>query len=160
MPILMFPVAAVRRLVEHAKAAPRHRLTIAERREIYGDDVVEPQEREEEKGKAGLWLVKDRGIYLMSNGDPADMGRWKPGQVTPTCRVVYAKTFDPDRDEDVWHRSRDAVGGDDFVEMLPVEMVEPAITEALAGDLVLRLLVSDTEIALVDKPARAKRRMR
>ena len=45
----------------------------------------------------------------MSNGSPM--------QEPMAARVAYAKGFDPEA-EDVWEKSYQAVGGDDFVELL------------------------------------------
>ena len=60
----------------------------------------------------GLWLVKDEGIYLMKAfAQPAKSEKDMP--------IVYAESFDPYKDEDVWDRSVDAVGGDDFAQFLP-----------------------------------------
>lgn len=57
----------------------------------------------------GLWLVKDEGVYLMSNaelqGDP---------------KVVYAHGYDPHQGE-VWDKCQRAMGGDDMCEFVPVD---------------------------------------
>ncbi len=58
---------------------------------------------------AGLWLVKDDGIYLMSNG-------------TEPHAPVYASGFDPERNLGVWSSASEAVGGDDFEEFLDARM--------------------------------------
>ena len=68
-----------------------------------------PYTKETTKEK-GLWLVKDEGIYLMK----AFVGSEKE-----EMPIIYAEGFDPYKDEDVWDRSVDAVGGDDFAEFLP-----------------------------------------
>ena len=57
----------------------------------------------------GLWLVKDEGIYLMKAFAVSEKD----------MPIVYAESFDPYKDEDVWDRSVDAVGGDDFAVFLP-----------------------------------------
>lgn len=43
--------------------------------------------------------------------------------------VAYAIGFDPTRDDRmaVWDRARDAVGGDDFAEAVPLEWVDAAL---------------------------------
>jgi len=68
-----------------------------------------PYTKETTKEK-GLWLVKDEGIYLMK----AFVGSKKE-----EMPIVYAEGFDPNKDQDVWDRSVDAVGGDDFALFLP-----------------------------------------
>jgi hypothetical protein len=84
----------------------------------------------------GFWLVKDRGIYMMSNGRPRqllDAGATK-------SYVVYAKGYQPGVDEDWFDRACDAVGGDDFVQFIPLEWFAAAKS---AGKRVLTIRVSD-----------------
>ena len=96
--VLTFDYVAVKAAYENAVNASSWRAS-------YGDpDVTEP----------GLWFVKDEGIYLMSNASPFEENK------TP---VVYADTFHPKVDQDVWERSREAVGGDDFSETLSASMI-------------------------------------
>ena len=57
----------------------------------------------------GLWLVKDEGIYLMKAFATSEKD----------MPIIYAESFDPSKDNDVWDRSVSAVGGDDFAEFLP-----------------------------------------
>jgi len=82
-----------------------------------------------EKGKPHpqLVLVKDEGIYILSNGAPVQME--PEGNKRLVC---YAKGYDPTRADrmDVWDRARDAVGGDDFAEYLTLS---PAQLAAILG---------------------------
>ena len=84
----------------------------------------------------GFYFVKDEGIYVMNgyaNEDPKDN------------LVVYALGYDPHKDDDVWERSRRAVGGDDFAESIPLS--EQQLTRLLLGrHLVLE--VSETDIKI------------
>jgi Protein of unknown function (DUF3085) len=66
-----------------------------------------------QKGKPGLWLIKDEGIYLMSNGIPLLPTIPVPGCVGPTNRVVYAEGYKP---PECGH-----IGGDDFVEVISLD---------------------------------------
>jgi len=69
----------------------------------------------------GVIFVKDEGIYLMN----AYAGGKPPNELGT---VVFAESYDPNKDEDVWERSRQAVGGDDFGEFVPLpEIVLRAI---------------------------------
>ena len=69
----------------------------------------------------GVLLVKDEGIYLMN----AYAGGKPPNELGT---VVFAESYDPTKDKDVWERSRQAVGGDDFGEFVPLpEIVLRAI---------------------------------
>lgn len=134
------------------KGALGHKLTIGERLEIYGEPKgwnVQPDE--EKHGKPGLWLVKDEGIYLMSNGSPGlPREGAKPDEHGHTPQeVCYAEGFDPNKEDpgDVWDKSTEAVGGDDFVDLLPTEIVENAIK--LGGD-VMALRVTESTFELLE----------
>ena len=72
MATLKFAAPAVLELLRHALAAPKHVSP-------YGEADPGP----------GLFLVKDEGIYLMSNGKPG-----LPGGNAPN-KVVYAKVYEP-----------------------------------------------------------------
>ena len=65
-----------------------------------------------------LQLVHDRGVYIMSNGIPRDMVD------SSGSYVVYAEGCDPSKAEfDDWYeKSRDLVGGDDFVEVIKITL--------------------------------------
>lgn len=96
----MFPTAGMIRAVLHAIQAPNHEM---------GYESTETP-------RPGLLFVHDQGVYLMSNGRPRDTGGMREGSY-----VVYAEGCDPNiGDFDDWYGlSRDLVGGDDFVEVLP-----------------------------------------
>ncbi len=96
----VFPTADLLRLTLHAILAPNHRMG-------YESDAPPAP---------GLLLVHDQGVYLMSNGLPADTAAAETGQ-----HVVYADGCNPNIGSfDEWYdTSRELVGGDDFVEVLP-----------------------------------------
>lgn len=62
-----------------------------------------------------LYLVHDTGVYLMSNGNPGD---WIAEN--ESCYVAYADGCHPKIDEYYYETSRVLVGGDDFVEIIPI----------------------------------------
>ena len=62
-----------------------------------------------------LLLVHDTGVYLMSNGIPRYFD-----ESGNKSYVVYAEHCHPDNDEEYRETSRELVGGDDFVETLPI----------------------------------------
>lgn len=82
----------------------------------------------DEKTGPGLWLVHDQGVYLMSNGIPHLEDPEKP----EGSKVVQAEGCDPKKDEDWWETSRELVGGDDFVEFVPVDTMDE-LFEGLKG---------------------------
>lgn len=110
---LHFNVEAVAGLVEHCANSKLRRMTMDQRAEIYGEGLaIIPQPDEEARTPPALWFVKDDGIYLMSPGRDE----------TTRPPVAYAQGYEPDA-EDVWERSREAVGGDDFAIALPLDGV-------------------------------------
>ena len=107
MATLTFAAPSVLELLRHAVAAPKH---------------TSPYSQEDPS--PGLFLVKDEGVYLMSNGKPA-----LPGE-NAANKVVYAKGYEPLTEKrrdgsDAWgeryEKIRAAVGGDDFAEFLPAD---------------------------------------
>ena len=103
---LVFDGSAVLELLAHAKNAPKH---------------TSPYGLTPNPGP-GLMLVKDDGIYLMSNGEPNLSG-------TDTVnKVVYARGYEAlpataSTEERIarYDKVRDAAGGDDFAEFLPAK---------------------------------------
>ena len=98
MPTCVFKSDEVRRCVEHALNSTQWSMGWME----------------ELQPVPGLFLVHDQGVYVMSNGEPADMADEK------TAYVAFAEHCNPKVDEDWWDNSRELVGGDDFAEVVPV----------------------------------------
>ena len=124
---LLFDMEQVAGLARHSREAPARRMTMGQRAEIYGEDrCAVAQPGEERLAPPCLWLVKDEGIYLMSPGIHPDAETEERPARPP---VAYASGFDPTRDDRmaVWDRARDAVGGDDFAEAVPLEWVDAAL---------------------------------
>lgn len=99
---LTFNPVDVQRIVAHTLAA-------AQQSEVYGLAVDEPS----------VLLVKDEGVYLMSNGNPPDL-REHPGGGNSPIFVTYADGFGPLTGDDAHGKVADALGdGSDFAEPLP-----------------------------------------
>lgn len=114
----------LRTIVAHAAASKKHRAAYGQRRP-----------------KPALWLVHDAGVYLMSNGDPLQLD---PQKQHGTARVAqHAHGCGPDNAG--WERSRELVGGDDFVEPLDLAFFEKAIAD---GKTKLALHVSESRIRM------------
>ena len=138
---LTFRAGDVRVLLAHARAAKEHRPSY--------EDLFEPDYHKGGKVKekdgwpdsdnidptkipAGLWLVKDDGVYLMSNGSPALLREeGKPNNV-----VVYASEANPKTSEDCWGSACSIMGGDDCVITLPATMFTK-VDELADDDLIL-----------------------
>ena len=93
---------------------------------------------EGETEEQGLWLVKDRGIYLMS----------------PThCKfekVVYASGYEPtDENEDTLWDKTHAVSGDDFVEFVPLS--QDMVSNVLDGGSIT-IELGETKMSVITTP--------
>jgi Protein of unknown function (DUF3085) len=105
----IFEGTEVLELVAHAKAAPK---------------ATSPYGMTEDPGP-GLFLVKDDGVYVMSNGEPHLAG------TESRNKVVYARGYEglprtasvEDRMER-YDKVRGAAGGDDFAEFVPAKSLE------------------------------------
>jgi len=131
---LTFNVGDVRKLITHSRNAES-------RRPAYEDlfnpvyhfgGVVKmkdgwPDESNLDISKlpAALLLVKDEGIYLMSNGMPGLMREDKQDR----NQVVYAKEGDPTAGCDWWETARAIMGGDDCVDSLPITMFDAVLSK-------------------------------
>jgi len=126
---LFFPGSTVLELLLHARAAPEHTAG-------YLDNP---------KPGPGLLFVKDDGIYLMSNGSPAQLVE----DGATRRKVVYANGYEPpkspqgDFSDSQYNKIRDAGGGDDFVEFL-----EASIFEALKGDGSVKISLTSSQMAI------------
>ncbi|MHB8508926.1 MAG: DUF3085 domain-containing protein [Candidatus Dormibacteria bacterium] len=134
MNTLRFDGKAVVGLIDDAKRSAKHYMTMLQRDERFGVDTPVPGE--EDHAPAGLWFVKDEGIYLMSNSFPKRGG------------PVYARGYGKHAD---WDKVRAAAGGDDFVEFIEIT---PAIETALKGpgvfELQINLTASTMDIGVVE----------
>lgn len=71
---------------------------------------------EDETPTPALLFVHDNGVYVMSNGMPRDIS----DNDAERCHTVHADTTNPAENDEWWQNASDLVGGDDFVEILPV----------------------------------------
>lgn len=115
MPICRFKAADLKRLIVHARGAAEfdmghENMTDAEFEQL---GMTPPDERT--PVGPGLLFVKDRGVYLMSNGIPRDLDAAQSGS-----HVVYAQYCNPHEDEDWYDNSRDLVGGSDFADVIRI----------------------------------------
>lgn len=157
---LTFKVKEVLRLVEHAKACNDHQPSYEDlftpefhlggkvKKDEHG--WPDPKNIDPSKLPAGLWLVADRGVYLMSNGAPALLvEEGKDANV-----VAYAKESDPTGGDefDDWYEAKNLImGGDDCVITLPVAMFESVLAMLDEGD-VLQIKVTTKNIQVHPKP--------
>ena len=102
---LLFPLADIQPLAEHAFAATEHRPSFR--------DTLEGT-----SPTAALWFVGDEGFYLMSNGIPH-----LPNPANPDWPLVaYAEGYRTCADK---HTVDRLIGGDDFCEVLPLLTPQP-----------------------------------
>lgn len=105
---LLFPLADIIELLDHAENAPTSSL-------CHGEDR-----------RGGLLLVGDQGVYLMSNGVPILQ---RPGAPAGHSKVVYANGINPNTDEDWYDRKRATFGGDDGAEFIDAAAVRTLIKQ-------------------------------
>lgn len=108
MATVHFPRVKIVALVAHSKAAPEH---------------YQPYVKVDPKAcPAGLVLVGDEGIYLMSNGKP-DLAKEDPN------RVAYCRESDPTTKSDDWYAAKARIfGGDDGAELIELEHFERSLS--------------------------------
>lgn len=92
----------------------------------------------EAEARAGLWLVGDEGVYVMSNGKLAEGQRQL---------VIYAEECDPKTNPDYWHYKRRYFGGDDGVEFIDAVELETLVA-AQPDATHLRIVMDDTSISI------------
>ena len=149
---LTFKASEVRRLMEHSKAAKQHRPSY---KDLYNPEYhlggkiltkngwPDSDNIDHSKIPAGLLLVKDQGVYILSNGLPPLLVEGETRNV-----VAYAKEADPtDGSDDWWDAGREIMGGDDCVETLSLTMFEPVL-EVLENDGELKIKITETEISI------------
>ncbi|EBO7535878.1 hypothetical protein GG892_17765 [Salmonella enterica] len=99
---------------------------------IFNAKALKPVLLEARQNHCGVMLVKDNGIYIMS----------ETGELTPRGRkVAYAKGCHPEKDDNWWETARTEVGGDDFGE--PLDLTESMITRILTEGKPLCITASD-----------------
>jgi hypothetical protein len=143
---LHFDRALVARLLAHAEAAEARRPTLDQLfSPIYQKEPVvgrmpTADDIDETRIPAGLMLVGDMGVYLMSNGKPC-----LPDPAGAANLVAYAREADPRGSSRDWLTVKVAsFGGDDGAEFLSAEVIRQALDAT--GDGPVWLDVSPTDI--------------
>lgn len=140
----------LRGIVAHARSATERRPTFVE---LFEDAYIKPESRHKEwrerkesdvdqsKLKPALWLVKDHGVYLMSNGADHPKRAGHPFALD----VAYAEGLNGDKD-DCWDLARQIMGGDDCVESLDLAAFERKIA---ANEKEIRVRVTASHITIL-----------
>ena len=126
------------------------RLNAALVKQLLDDSINATEYREvyERPGTAapGLWLVGDQGVYLMSNSKDG-IKNLNSAKGPPKLLVAYADKCNPvGTCEDWYANKRQAFGGDDGIEFLPIEFIEAALAKAKNGQ--MALLVTPMSISV------------
>ena len=142
MGIASFKADDVRRVITHASQAKDHEVS------TYGVERLEP-------GTPAVFLVGDRGVYLMSNGLPRDVEKNGDGEM---AFVAYATGIDPTEDEDWYDRKVLVFGGDDGGHLLPwCESISKLLED---GRPTIEIDIGDADIGLIrELPAERERRL-
>lgn len=152
-----FSIDELRPHWEHALAASDRRPTFAQNSELCGGDwgALDKVTAEQRCAavKPALQIVKDSGIYIMSNGSPG-LPHQRPapnGRGMIDCiRVVYGRGFNAETDDEdggLWDRCRMAAGGDDFVEEIGHDLCKRIFAIEEEG-LILRVRFADESMSL------------
>jgi len=153
MTVLRFKLKDVLKLYNDAKEDKEHEPSFTD---LYNSEylkegeAIEHGERatleqiDKSKIPAALKLVKDNGIYLMSNSVSSNK---KGLEENGECPLVYAEGFNPEED-DVYDKCRYAVGGDDFAEGFPLDWVDILLEDKPRARL-FKIGMSKTEMRLV-----------
>ena len=117
MGICRFKTSELKPLIEHAKAATEFDMGYENMTDEECATVGFPPITSRTPKGPALLFVHDSGVYLMSNGEPRLLT--EDGK---SNHVIYAEGCNPTIGEfDDWYNmSRELVGGDDFVEILPI----------------------------------------
>lgn len=117
----------LRALVAHAKSSTVRKPSYEQ---LYDEALLkegcEPglsESIDPDKIPAALWLVKDRGVYLMSNGASN-----LPGAGAKSNLLHYANEANPEKDPDGYYdNARRIAGGDDFVEAIDIKVFDEVL---------------------------------
>jgi len=158
---LTFKAGEVRRLMEHSKAAQSHSPSY---NDLFNpafhkggkvkkkDGWPDKDNLDMSKLPAGLFLVADQGVYLMSNGSPSLLVE----EGSTRNVVAYAQESDPTSDDEDWYDAkREIMGGDDSVDTLNLAMFEIPLA-ILSDEDVLRIKVTARNISVVMPKPRKK----
>ena len=149
---LLFEIERVRELYNHSAESIEHEVTFEQRAELFGEHrALEAVAGEERLARPSLWLTKDAGIYLTSAGKPG----WLEKAGSQRLKTCYASGFDPGKDSEVWDRSREAVGGDDFSVAIELEVLE-AMIKVKATHIQITRQGTGFEITTVERRAAGK----
>jgi hypothetical protein len=137
-----FDLVGVRRLIEHAAAAPKHQRELGQKG----------------RPKPALMLVGDDGIYLMSSGIPGLMVPSEIPDTAPKNFVVYASECHPlSMDFDRWWSAKVSIfGGDDGCEHIDLDDINTALATYPETQNQLIIDVTPQSIALVMFKANTK----
>lgn len=132
---LHFDHALVPRLLAHAEAATEHTPTFAQlcdkayHREGVTAKYPTHADIDLTKIPAGLMLVGDIGVYLMSNGSPG-----LAGEMGRRHLVAYAEETTPQRNpEGCFDMKLASFGADDGVDFLSAEAIRGALKATING---------------------------
>ena len=99
---------------------------------IFSAKDLKPVLTEARNNHCDIYLVKDRGVYLMS----------ATGEMTPRGRrVAYARGCNPLKDENWWETARDEVGEDNFG--MVIKLTEDMMHRIISKGKPLRITASE-----------------
>lgn len=151
MPRVSFMLKKMEPLIEDLKTASAFKPTLEQRFDAkYYKDGTQPtpadwpensNDIDETKVPRGFWVVKDNGVYIMSNSTSA------PKRENNYPLVVYANGYNPGINDD-WYERAHSLGGDDFSVFIDFEWYE-TLMKTKPNAKVFALNFGANEISLV-----------
>lgn len=149
---LYFKMEEVRKVVADAKRATPEQRELTFGQMLDGGVMIEvkprPGEEEsrhqkklnrlKEKIGAGMHLVHDQGVYLMPNA------HWEG------ISIAYARGCDP-KDPNFYEVSRDLVGGSDFCEHVPIDILGGVLDDPRVTGFVITFSTTELEFGVTRK---------
>lgn len=133
MKTLIFALAVLQPILEHARNAKE---TMPTMDDLCDESLAKPgavpdkwgiynqNDIDVSKLKPSIFLVKDRGAYIMS----AAAQRQLRNDGSQSSVVAYAAGCDPEKDEDWYDTALDICGGDDFAQRIEVADIDELIS--------------------------------
>lgn len=159
---VFFPVGVVREMLAHSEASAERSPTFEQMADgalrhdgrtldlakpgLEDFELLTPEAVDPTRVPAGLWLVGDSGVYLMSNGKPGQKDENHPDP--RQCLVAYALGMNPDLDESYYETKRQVFGGDDGCLFLPANAFEDQLHYLRNTDYLCLDLADDAIIAI------------
>ncbi len=94
----------------------------------------------EKHNKDNFFFAKDQGVYFGQTHGSQSENNFEN-------HIVYCDGFNPDTNDDWWESASDSFGGDDFGEMLEIDILKKFASDERAKKLVLKITATTLKIS-------------